>query len=165
MSFPLPSGVCRRVCRPVRSPPRLTGWREAVRFAKAAVKNGDDPCFVASQVAIAVGCDICGCGEEMLAVEKASDAAGLAWADVRFALYGLIEALSGLDLRDQPPGQIPDPESWWKRFLRLLRRLIRPAEFLDALWAFVSAVDAFDQAFYSLQVAIAALEKCRKKVS
>jgi len=164
MNFPLPSGICRKVCRPVRFPPRLSGWREAVRFAKAAVKNGDDPCFVASQVAIAVGCDICGCGEEMLAVEKASNAAGQAWAAVRLALYALIEALSGLNLGDQG-GQIPDPESWWRRFLRLLKRIIRPAQFIDALWIFVSAVDDFERTFYALQTAIAALEKCRKKVS
>jgi hypothetical protein len=62
-------------------------------------------------------------------------------------------------------GQIPDPESWWRRFLRLLRRIIRPAQFIDALWIFVSAVDDFERAFYALQTAIAALEKCRKKVS
>lgn len=162
MNFPLPSGICRKVCRPVRFPPRLTGWREAVRFAKAAVKNGDDPCFVASQVAAAVGCDICGCAEELANVIAASESAGRAWRDVLIALLGLIEALSGLTLTPGPGGQVPDPGTWWQRFLRLLKRIIRPAEFVDALLAFVEAVDAFEAEFYSLQRAIQALEKCKQ---
>lgn len=159
MTFPLPQGLCRRVCRPVRVPPRLSGWKEAVRFARAAVRHGDDPCFVASQVAIAVGCDICGCGEELEAVIKASDNAGLKWADVLIGLYGLVEALSGIRLGG---GQLPDPGTWWDRFLRFLRRVIRPAEIIGALWELVSAVDAFEAAFYDLQRAIDALQKCKE---
>lgn len=162
MSFPLPSGICRKVCRPVRVPPRLSGWKEAVRFAKAAVRHGDDPCFVASQVAKAVGCDICGCGKEIEEVIEASRRAGSAWVDVLTALYGLIEALSGLTLVPGPGGQIPEPGTWWTRFLRLLKRIIRPAEFVGALLELVQAVDNFEAAFYALQRAIEALRKCKE---
>lgn len=159
--FPLPQGICRKVCRPVRFPPRLSGWKEAVRFAKAAVRHGDDPCFVASQVAIAVGCDICGCQQELEDVILKSAKAGTAWADVVLALLGLIEALSGLDLRP-PRGQLPEPESWWLRFIRLLKKIIRPAEFIRALRDLVNAVDTFEAAFYDLTRAIEALKKCKE---
>lgn len=162
MTFPLAQGICRKVCRPVRIPPRLSGWREAVRFAKAAVRHGEDPCFVASQVSSAVGCDICGCGEELETVIRTSQEAAARWADVLLALYGLIEALSGLTLVPGPGGQIPDPGSWWKRFLRLLKRIIKPAEFIDALLGMVQAVDAFEAAFYDLQRAVAALKECKE---
>ena len=165
MTFPLPQGVCRRVCRPVRDPPRLSGWREACRFARAAVRHGDDPCFVAAEVAKAVGCSLDGCGEELEAVIKASAVAGARWADVVLALLGLIEALSGLTLTPSPPGQLPDPGSWWQRFLRFLRRIVRPLEIADALWQLVQAVDAFEAAFYDLQRAIAALKKCTEAKS
>lgn len=165
MTFPLAQGICRRVCRPVRVPPRLSGWKEAVRFARAAVRHGDDPCFVASQVALAVGCDICGCGEELQAVIKTSGVAGARWADVVLALLGLIEALSGLTLTPGPGGQVPDPGSWWRRFLRFLKRIIRPLEVADALWQLVQAVDAFEAAFYDLQRAVAALQKCKEAKS
>ena len=164
MTFPLAQGICRRVCRPVRVPPRLSGWKEAVRFARAAVKHGDDPCFVASQVAIAVGCDICGCGEELQAVIRTSGVAGARWADVVLALLGLIEVLSGLEIKPIG-GQVPDPDSWWIRFLRFLRRIIRPAEFVAALLELVQAVDAFEAAFYDLQRAVAALKKCKEAKS
>lgn len=162
MTFPLAQGICRRVCRPVRVPPRLSGWKEAVRFARAAVKHGDDPCFVASQVAIAVGCDICGCGEELNEVIRTSQVARTRWADVVLALLGLIEALSGLTLVPGPGGQLPDQGSWWQRFLRLLRRIVRPAEVLSAILELVDAVANFEEAFYDLQRAIEALEKCKE---
>lgn len=165
MTFPLPQGTCRKVCRPVRVPPRLSGWKEAVRFARAAVRHGDDPCFVVSRVAIAVGCDICGCGEELEAVIKASQVAGARWADVVAALLGLIEALSGLTLTPKPGGQVPDPGTWWQRFLRLLRRIIRPAEVVSAILELVQAVDEFEAAFYDLQKAITALQKCKEATS
>ena len=160
MSFPLPQGQCRQVCRPVRFPPRVSTWREAVRFAKAAVRNGDEPCFVAAEVAKAVGCDVCGCGAEIAAVIAASKKAGGAWADVVLALLGLIEAISGLSLGGG--GQVPEPDTWWQRFLRLLRRIIRPAEFVDALYSLVQAVDTFEQEFYALQEAVKALEECKE---
>lgn len=162
MSFPLPQGVCRQVCRPVRFPPRLTGWKEAVRFAKAAVKNGDEPCFVAEQVAKAVGCELSACGKEVDAVIAAGKIASASWADVLTALLGLIEAITGLTLTLGPGGQIPEPEGWWPRFLRLLRRIIRPAEFIDALLTLVQAIDDFDEAFYDLRGALDALEKCKE---
>lgn len=161
MTFPLAQGICRKVCRPVRVPPRLSGWKEAVRFARAAVKHGDDPCFVASQVAIAVGCDICGCAEELEAVIRAGQQAGKAWADVVLALLGLIEAISCLEIKPIG-GQIPDPGTWWQRLLRFMRRLIRPAEFIGALLELVQAVDAFEKEFYALQGALAALKKCKE---
>ena len=49
--------------------------------------------------------------------------------------------------------------------MRLLRRIIRPAEVVEALLEFVQAVDAFEAAFYDLQRAVAALEKCKEAKS
>lgn len=133
-----------------------------MRFARAAVRHGDDPCFVSKQVAIAIGCDICGCGEELEAVIKTSQVAGARWSDVVAKLLGLIEALSGLTLGAR---QVPDPDTWWQRFLKLLKRVVWPAEVADAILELVQAVDAFEAAFYNLQRAVAALEKCKEAKS
>ena len=59
MSFPLPQGVCRKVCRPVRIPPRIVKPVDVIRMAKAAVRHGTQPCELTRMVANAVDCKLC----------------------------------------------------------------------------------------------------------
>jgi hypothetical protein len=59
MTFPLPTGICRKVCRPVRPTPRVTRTPDVVRMALAAVKHGALPCEVSGAVRVAVGCELC----------------------------------------------------------------------------------------------------------
>jgi len=48
MTFPLPQGVCRKVCRPVRRPARVIRAAEVYRIARAAKRNGEAPCTILS---------------------------------------------------------------------------------------------------------------------
>ncbi len=48
MTFPLPQGICRKVCRPVRDPPRVVRANEVFRIARAAARNGEFPCAILS---------------------------------------------------------------------------------------------------------------------
>lgn len=46
MTFPLPQGICRKVCRPTRVPPRVIRASEVFRIARAAKRNGESPCSI-----------------------------------------------------------------------------------------------------------------------
>jgi len=59
MTFPLPTGICRKVCRPARPRPRVTRTPDVVRMALAAVKHGALPCDIAREVRKAVNCKVC----------------------------------------------------------------------------------------------------------
>lgn len=54
MTFPLPQGVCRKVCRPVRRPARVIRAAEVFRIARAAKRNGEGPCTILSSAYRAV---------------------------------------------------------------------------------------------------------------
>lgn len=54
MTFPLPQGLCRKVCRPVRHPPRVIRAAEVFRMARAAKRNGEGPCTILSSAYKAV---------------------------------------------------------------------------------------------------------------
>lgn len=54
MTFPLPQGVCRKVCRPTRSPPRVIRASEVFRISRAAKRNGEGPCTILSSAYRAV---------------------------------------------------------------------------------------------------------------
>lgn len=46
MNFPLPTGICRKVCRPTRVPARVVRAKDVKRFAKAALANGENACLI-----------------------------------------------------------------------------------------------------------------------
>ena len=54
MTFPLPQGVCRKVCRPTRNPPRIIRASEVFRIARAEKRNGEGPCTILSSAYRAV---------------------------------------------------------------------------------------------------------------
>lgn len=62
MTFPLQPG-CRKVCHPARNPPRVVRRQDVMRFARAAVKHGEDPCNLSKAIRRALGC----CCDDVLA--------------------------------------------------------------------------------------------------
>lgn len=140
--FPLRSGVCRVVCRPRRSEPRVVTVKAAVRFAKAAVSHGADPCKVVSSVRNAVG-GACSCEREREDVLQGLDALSEAWGEFWQALFNFIAAMFGVRS--------------WEEFDRLSK-----ASWWQILWSrirFVWAVNGIANAFWELIRAIRELKK------
>ena len=122
MNFPLPTGICRPVCRPSRETPRYSTIPSVVRMAVAAVKRGADGCELSREVSKAVGCKACSEEiAELLALEK----------EILLAKKSLDDAL--LDLRNDLgiPGGNPQEDAWYRALLTRFRQLFR--------WLFILA--------------------------
>jgi len=123
MSFPLPSGYCREVCRPVREP-RYSKLDVIIRMANAAVRRGTaGPCEIVDAVAQAVGCatDPCAAEREEL-VRQAERTVEAVWAVIEAA-----EDL-GIKVNIRRGSYLPDPEQdpgLWDQFLDAISLLWR----------------------------------------
>jgi hypothetical protein len=124
MPFPLPAG-CRKVCRPVRDPPRTSRIDVVVRMAVAAVKHGEDACYLSQAVASAVGCQPCA-----PEVEELSISVELLDQSVGDLLSALID-LAGL-FGVPKGGLIPDP-SLWDIFVQFFKDLAKIYRVISAI--------------------------------
>ena len=139
MKFPLPSG-CRKVCRPVRNPPRLSRLEVCVRMAIAAMKNGEDPCAISSTIAVAVGCQPCQAESEALSISvgQLEDSVGM--------LFDALVALADLFGLKRGSG-IPDDPSWWEiifEFFKTISKIVMVVEaiagVLEAGWRVIDNI-------------------------
>lgn len=156
MTFPLPNGYCRSVCRPKRVSPRLVTIREVVRFARTAVKNGDRPCDIVSGVADAVGCD---CKESAQMVADGIPVLREAQEELISRMVDLANTLGfGLfDLKDA----IPRPQDGLLR--RLWRRLsvfLLVKDIVEQMYAVFVAGQAFFAILDSWITAVSDLLTC-----
>lgn len=143
MTFPLPDGICREVCRPPRSMPRLMNAKDAIRMAKAAVRNGEDACQVARGVSLAVGCT---CDKEVQDVADGRHILDKAIDEFRIAVGKLAEQL-GLEA-GKLKGQIDQPtDSLTRRLLRRLSAFISAYEIIKAMIRVYNAGDELEKAF------------------
>lgn len=155
MTFPLPTGVCRPVCRPNRKEPRLIRLKDAVRLAKAAVDNGDDPCDVSKAVFLALRCRPC--ERELQDLVEGRDLLIQAWRQVREKLATILR-LVGLGtfadqlVEDEEPstGEPINPEnipsgSFWGRLWRRFLWIVRLVAFLQAIGELVTALLLYNQ--------------------
>jgi hypothetical protein len=142
MTFPLPRGICRKVCRPVRAN-MFARTEVVVRMATAAVRRGEDACELVSRVAVAVNCapNPCEIEAEALSISLAlaEDAAGRA-IDAARELADEFSWSRGQGLRPE------DDTSWWDELLarlNLIARIIRiTIAVFDLLEAFLDFLDA-----------------------
>ena len=137
MPFPLDQGVCRVVCRPNRSKPRRVKIPAVVRFANAAVRDGEDPCDVVRAVVDELGCGPCE-GLEMDVVE-ALDVVIEVRERLRDAVVNLLLAF-GIE-----PEETQQKDTFLDKLIRRLRGLINIIDLANALIELVAAAaDAVD---------------------
>lgn len=163
MTFPLPVGVCRKVCRPVRDPPRVVRVSAVVRMARAAVKHGAEPCEVVREVLQEVGCELC--KEHIEGVRDGIEALVEAIADFLKALYDLIDALLGIRVQQLPPaeGDAVRIRTFWEKLLLLLRRALivfRIKEAADALFELIDAWARLNEVLAQFMIEANALANC-----
>jgi len=130
MTFPLPPG-CRKVCRPVRIPPRVVKISAVVRFAKAAVDNGESPCAVVDAVSAAVGCERC--ADQIQVVRQTLERIETGVEDVLSAIWDVLDAF-GIPRTPAPSDEAGVMrESWFRRVLRQLNLIAKVAQIVAAL--------------------------------
>lgn len=156
MTYPLPIGVCRTVCRTKTAP---MDAQVVARMAKSAVKNGDDPCLVVELVRIATGCND-SCREEAANVELGLEALKEAVDELEKAIIDLLRALN---LKGAPTDDPLSKES-------LLERIIKYIKFASSLKKLVTAIldvwDAYSKfvsTFRQFIDDVAALIRCLNK--
>lgn len=150
MTFPLPNGVCREVCRPQRLPPRRTKVNDALRMSRAAIRNGGDGCELLAGILAITDCEIC--QDEQRELAEARTVLSEGWNDVMAARAAVLESL-GIDPERETLGRI--------------RRLVRALRFLFTLMRFARAVDdlllqisRLNRAMPGIQSAITELFQC-----
>lgn len=155
--FPLPSGTCRKVCRPVRNPPRLVNSRVVARMAVNAVKNGEDACAVSAAVAKAVNCS---CEAEMGAVQDQAFSVARDLIEVQSALADLLFDLG------KPTGQGGGgADKWEQSILRGLRRLGKWLFIVYDLAKVISSAESMSVSTGALLVKIIDLGICMRRVN
>jgi len=158
MTFPLPNGYCREVCRPAREP-RYSKVDAVVRLAVAAVRRGTAaPCVIAEAVAQAIGCvpDPCGAEREEL-VRQADKTAEAAQAVIDAA------AELGIKVNIDRGTYVPSPETdptWWDNFVNAISLLWRWAEIIYNVYQLLLAIWDFLDQFAILLQDIVTLEQC-----
>lgn len=167
MTFPLPPG-CRKVCRPQRSPPRVVGIDEVVRFARSAVKNGAVPCDVAMAVMTAVGC--VPCEAAVRNVRDGLDALAEALADLIKAIAVLIREIAGLKWGkdEQPTGPNVRIRTFWEKVVIAMRKALRLWALNDIVEALLNVQDAwnrFMEVLSEFRAAASELADCVEGVS
>lgn len=170
MTFPLPEGTCRTVCRPARKTPRLIRLNDAVRLAKAAVDNGEKPCEVSAAIYRALQCRPC--GPALDDVITGRDLLVDSWRGVRAALatvlrlVGLGTLADQLEDDEQPEtGEPIDPEqipsgSFWGRLWRRFIWIVRLVAFLQAIGELVSALLLYNRRLAEFLNALADYLRC-----
>ncbi len=161
MSFPLPRGVCRPVCRPRRAN-AFTRTEVVTRMALAAVRRGEDACAIVDSVANAVGCSPIACEVEAesfsIALALVEEAAGRA-LDAAIDLADEFSWRRGAALR--PEGE----SSWWADLLAQLNLAARIIRITIAVYALLEAMfDFLDRSFIAFRdgrALLACLERRR----
>lgn len=157
MTFPLPTGICRKVCRPPRNPPRRTDTDDVVRMARAAVRNGADPCELAGVVRRELGC---ACSDEALSVQQGLEAIAEDRDALRAAFEELLIALGILAKGSIPQAPPPPGDPVWRQWLRRIRALLRWAEVAGALYNLWEAVAEFSRVLDTFVDDVARLLRC-----
>lgn len=156
MTYPLPIGVCRTVCRTKTAP---MDAQVVARMAKSAVKNGDDPCLVVELVRIATGCRG-ECTEEAQNVEVGLDALREAVDELESALLDLLRALN---LKGPPSNDPLSKESLLERILKYLKFLSSLKKLVSAILDVWDAYSRFLMVFRQFIDDVAALIRCLRK--
>jgi len=156
MTFPLPGGVCRQVCRPKRSPPRQMEPKDVARLALATVKNGYSSCDVLDAVRAVISCPKCQAAID--AVDNGLQALMEDSARLLEALYALVESL-GIPKKILP-GDKYETEEWWRRLLRMINLVTKVRDFVEAVLEVYEAVLALNQTIRVLIADIRELMKC-----
>lgn len=156
MTFPLPQGICRKVCRPVRSPPRQMEPKDVARLALATVKNGYSQCDVLDAVRAVISCPKCQAAID--AVDTGLQALEEDFARLLEAILALLESL-GIPAKTEP-GDKWETEPWWRRLLRMLNLAAKVREFVLAVLEVYYAVKALNQTIQTLITDIRELMKC-----
>lgn len=134
MSFPLPRGSCRTVCRPAREN-QYANTQFAVRAAVAAVARGANACDVSRAVADAVSCSprVCVFELENLLVSASR---------VTETSQQFMDAVGklGMDwgiMRKMPEAPRDDP--WWQVFVETFKIVFKIVDFVIDIIAVVNA--------------------------
>lgn len=153
MNFPLPTGICRPVCRPSRETPRYSTIKSVVRMAVAAVKRGADGCELSSEVSKAVGCKACS--------DEIATMVGLE-NEILLAKKGLDDAL--MDLRNDLgiPGGNPPEDAWYRALLSKFRQLFRWLFILADVARVIDSAEDVTRVLERLLIAQRQLIECAK---
>jgi len=122
--FPLPSGVCRKVCRPLRDPPRLVTPKDAARMARAAARR-HPVCEVLGAVYSALESPEAG---HASMVEEGMDALDERLDELDRALRILAQDIVGIRIKD-----IPEDESTLQKWLRRAKIAMRIGAIIEDL--------------------------------
>ncbi len=122
--FPLPSGVCRKVCRPLRDPPRLVTPKDAARMARAAARRSP-VCEVLGAVYSALESPEAG---HASMVEEGIDALDERLDALDTALRVLAQDIAGIRVTD-----IPEDETTLQKWLRRAKIAMRVGAIIDDL--------------------------------
>ena len=158
--FPLPSGYCRPVCRPARSEPRTVTIKAAVRFARAAVRHGADPCEVVLAIRQAVGGE-CNCEKQQDEVIQGLDVLAEGWDELWDALLELIKALVGINSWEEFDKL--SKVKWWQVLWSRLKFIWSIKEVADALWDVIDAIRNLRNQEKAFRDAVADLIDCLNK--
>lgn len=157
MSFPLPDGICRPVCRPKRKFPRRFTKKDVARVALAAVENGEDSCAVLAAVKEVVACPSSDCGAEWADFDAGVQAAE---EDLQALLDALKNLLEALGLPRAAPDELKDPETIAQRLLRIVRNLVLIYDIGRAISDVIVAVGALSVTVARLVEAARSLADC-----
>lgn len=161
--FPLPQGYCRPVCRPSRSEPRVVNISAAVRFARAAVRHGADPCDVVRQIKAEIvprGAE-CSCEKEQLEVIEGLHVLSEGWDDLWQALFWLVKALVGIESWEEFDKL--SKVKWWQILWSRFKFLWSIKKAADALWDVIDAIRNLRQQEEAFREAVALLIDCLNK--
>lgn len=160
VSFPLPDGTCRRVCRPNRAVPRQINPKDVARLALAAVKNGYKDCEVMDAVRGVVKCSKC--REKIEAVDEGLQALE---EDARELLSAILELLGALGIPTK--GEEPEKgktEAWWKKLLKAINLATKIRDFVEAVLKIYEGLLALNETVTRLIADVRELMKCCSEV-
>lgn len=160
MTFPLPDGICRKVCRPKRAVPRQMVPKDVARLALATVKNGWTPCEVLDAVRAVINCPRC--EEEIRAVDEGLQALEEDAKALLEAILELLESL-GIPTKEKPPEKGEPEPPWWRRLLRALNIATKVRDFVQAVIGIYETVAALNETISRLIADIRELMQCCNK--
>lgn len=160
MPFPLESGTCRLVCRPIRKRQRRVNISAVVRFARAAVDDGAQPCDVVDAVnremeirykANCIQCPPC-LEEVQKTVDEALDATQEAIERQRSSLDDLFDQLD----MNRGAGK----KSVWTRLLKRLGALFNIIDLVKTLADVINAGGFSEKVHEGVAEALAETSRC-----
>lgn len=155
--FPLPSGYCRPVCRPARPEPRVVNSAATIRFARAAVKHGANPCDLVAEVRKAIGAN-CTCVKEQDAVVDGLGAIKETWADLWRDLLALVDALFGIKSWEEFDRL--SKVKWWQILWSRLKFILSVKEAADALWDVIDDIKLLYRQYQAFREDVIRLIEC-----